>query len=222
MLKLDFLDSNYIDNRPISEKICEQLKIEILSGEIKRGQRITESSICEKYSVSRPPVREIMNRLAADGYISLIRNKGAVVEGFNAQVVDDLLYMRNHLYPQAVQWAIERITVDEFDLLRETIGFIRFYTKTGDVEKILKFCDGFNRIIYYATKNAELENAMIKYDFVIRHSIKHQRFPVNLLEILRDEYDAIFNAFLKRNVSQGTEAAQIHIFRSLLRLKAQK
>lgn len=222
MLKLDFLDNNYVDNRSLSEKVCEQLKIEILSGEIKPGRHLTEAYICEKYGLSRPPVREIINRLAAEGYISLIPNKGAVIEGFSSQIVDDLLYMRNNLYPQAVQWAIERMTVDEFDLLQETIGFIQFYTKTGDVEKILKFCDGFDRIIYYAAKNPELESVMLKYDFIIRHSTKQGSYPMNFLEILRDEYEAIFNAVRKRNVPQGTEAAQVHIFRSILRIKARK
>ncbi len=222
MLKLDFLENKYIDNRTVSEKVCDQLKVSILVGDLKHGRRLTEASICDKYGLSRPPVREIINRLAAEGYVRLIPNKGAVIEGFSPQLVDDLLYMRNHLYPQAVQWAIERITVDEFNLLQETIGFIQFYTKTGDVEKILKFCEGFDRIIYYSAKNPELQNAMLKYDFIIRHSAKLTRYPVNYLEILRDEYEAIFNAFRKRNVSQGTEAAQVHIFRSLLRIKAQK
>ena len=39
-------------------------------------------------------------------------------------------------------------------------------------------------------------------------------------EILQKECKAIFDAFRTRNVSQGEEAAQIHAFRSMLRIRS--
>ena len=220
MLKLDFLDNDYVDSRTPQEKAKEQIKIDILTRELKPGQRLGESRLCERYDLSRPPVREIMNQLASEGFIELIPNRGAFVREFDSRMLDDILYMKNLLYPQAVQWAIERITVDEFEVMLETFGFIQFYTPTGDIPKLEKFAKGFDCIIYDAAKNRELEQTLLKYDFIIEHTVKPTRYPVNYAEDLLQEYKAIYEAFRSRNSSKGTEAAQVHVFRSMLRIKS--
>lgn len=221
MLSLDFLDNNYTDDRSLSERAKEQIKIDILTREIRPGQRLIEQKLCERFDLSRPPIREIINQLAAEGYITLIPKRGAFVNSFDQRMLDDILNLKNLLYPQAVQWAIERITVDELEMLQETFGFIQFYTPTGDIPKLSKFIRGFNAIIYNATKNRELEDTLNKYDFIIEHAMRQTSMPVNYPETVLGEYKAIYEAFRTRNAAQGTEAAQIHVFRSMLRQKSQ-
>ncbi len=45
----------------LSEKIYYSLKKQILSGEIKPGQFITETNLARNFSVSRTPVREALS-----------------------------------------------------------------------------------------------------------------------------------------------------------------
>ena len=220
MIKPDFLDNDYIDRRSPQEKAKEQIKIDILNHDIKPGQRLGETSLCERFGLSRPPVREIINQLASEGYIRLIPNRGAFALDFDSRMFDDILIMRNLLYPQAVRWAIERINVDEFDLMTETFGFIQFYTPTGDIPKLEKFAKGFDMIIYDAAGNREIEESLLKYDFIVDHTAKQYRYPVNYPETILSEYKDIFEAFRTRNASQGMEAAQVHAFRSMLRIKS--
>ena len=116
MLNIDFLNNDYADNRTPAEKAREQIKISILNHELKPGQRLIENKLCDQYSLSRPPLREIINQLAAEGFVDLIPNRGAFVSEIDSRMLDDILYMKNLLYPQAVRWAVERITVDEMDV----------------------------------------------------------------------------------------------------------
>lgn len=220
MLNIDFLNNDYSDSRTPAEKAREQIKAAILSRELKPGQRLIEQKLCEHYSLSRPPLREVINQLAADGYVELIPNRGAFVADIDNRMLDDILSMKNLLYPQAVRWALERITVDEMDILQEVYGFIEFYYPTGDIPKLERFARGFDAVIYNASKNAEIEHSLLKYDFIIEHTMKLTRYPINYPEIIRNEYKAIFDAFRTRNVAQGEEAAQIHAFRSMLRIRS--
>ena len=220
MLNIDFLNNDYADTRTPAEKAGENIKIAILNREIKPGQRLIENKLCEQYSLSRPPLREIINQLAAEGYVELIPNRGAFAANIDSRMLDDILSMKNLLYPQAVRWAIERITVDEMEILQEVYGFIEFYAPTGDIPKLERFAEGFDAVIYDAAKNTELERSLLKYDFMIRHTSRMTRYPVNYAEILQKECKAIFDAFRTRNVSQGEEAAQIHAFRSMLRIRS--
>lgn len=220
MLNIDFLNNDYEDNRTAAEKAHEQIKISIITRELKPGQRLIEQKLCEKYSLSRPPLREIINQLAAEGFVELIPNRGAFVTEIDNRMLDDILYMKNLLYPQAVRWAIERITVDEMEVLQEVYGFIEFYAPTGDIPKLERFSRGFDAVIYDAAKNSEIERSLLKYDFIIEHTQRLMRYPVNYPEIIWQEYKAIFEAFRTRNSSQGEVAAQQHAFRSMLRIRS--
>ena len=49
------------------ELVFETLKREILDLELKPGQMISENEICERFGVSRTPVREAVRRLQERG-----------------------------------------------------------------------------------------------------------------------------------------------------------
>ena len=65
MLDLDFLNNNYQDNRPASEIVAESIAIDILTGVLRPGQRIIEHTLCDKYAMSRTPIRGILNQLSS-------------------------------------------------------------------------------------------------------------------------------------------------------------
>ena len=219
MISLDFLDNNYEDSRSESEKIEEKIAISILTKEYYPNQKLSEQKLCEKYNMSRIPIREILNRLSKDGFIELIPNRGAFVKDINDETLDELMQLKNLLYPQVLAWASERMTSEEFDILEETYGFIKFYAPTLDIDKCVNFARGFDKIMYYCSRNAEAEKIMNKIDFIIKYLKKDVILPINYIEQLYNEYTQIFEAVKIRNISQVMEAAQTRSFRQMLRFR---
>ncbi len=219
MLDLDFLNNNYQDNRPASEIVAESIAIDILTGVLRPGQRIIEHTLCDKYAMSRTPIRGILNQLSSFGLIHLIPNRGAFVTGVTERDIDDFFYMKSLLYPQCVKWAIERITTEEMAMLEETFDFMEFYTATEDFEKMKKINHGFEAIIYNASHNGELEKTLLRYDFFIRYANINIKYPLNYLPAVLEEHRAIFMAFKDKKPDAGYEAAQIHAYKSMLRRK---
>ena len=82
---------------------------------------MTEKSICEKYNVSRTPVREAFKQLEADGLIKNIPNRGAYVRGLTVRDISDLFDLRCIFEVQAVEWAIDRMSDEEIDKLKAEI-----------------------------------------------------------------------------------------------------
>ena len=119
MLRLDFLSNDYQDTRSSVEKTTDAIAIEILTGILRQGRHLAEQQLCERYQLSRTPIREVLKNLESLGLIELIPNRGAIVRGLPASALDDLFYMKALLYPQCVRWAIERITPDEFSMLED-------------------------------------------------------------------------------------------------------
>ena len=69
MMNLDFLSNDYQEKKTKAQKIEEEIKIEILSGRLRTGQRIVEQDLCDKYGISRTPIREAIRKLDAAGVL---------------------------------------------------------------------------------------------------------------------------------------------------------
>lgn len=219
MLKLDFLNNKYEDTRSPIEKAEEAIAIDILSGVLLPGRQIVEQNLCRRFGMSRTPIREVLVRLETKGLIEIIPNRGAFVLGLTPQELDDIFYMKSLLYPQCVRWAIERITAEEMEMLEETFSFMEFYTATEDYEKMNTINKGFESLIFHACHNRELEENLAKYDFFILHYNANISYPINYLSVVLEEHRAIMEGFRRSNPDLGAEAAQVHVFRSMLRRK---
>ena len=63
--------------------LYEDLKRQILTMELDPDEDLDEVSLCERYGLSRTPVREIFRRLAGEGYVDIRENSGARVVPMN-------------------------------------------------------------------------------------------------------------------------------------------
>ena len=219
IMNLDFLSNDYQEKKTKAQKIEEELKIEILSGKLRSGQRIVEQDLCDRYGISRTPIREILRRVEAEGLIETIPNRGAFVKGFTSRDIEDFYLMKTLLEVQCVRWAIDRITDDELDLLEQTFEFMEFYTMSEDLEKMLKINRGFDSIIYRACHNREVEKTLQRYNFYITYSSSHIHYPANYLDTVLEEHRAIFQAFKARDSEAGAKAAEIHMLKTMIRRK---
>lgn len=76
------------------ERAYEGIRAGLLKGDFPPGSFIEESVACEMTGVSRSPVREALNRLAAEGFLELHPRRGAMVRGLSATELRDLYEVR--------------------------------------------------------------------------------------------------------------------------------
>ena len=79
---------------PARVRITSILKKALMAGEYKSGQELSLTEVAEKLGVSRTPVREAFQALAADGLIELRPNKGAIVKTIDEKFIRDHYEMR--------------------------------------------------------------------------------------------------------------------------------
>jgi DNA-binding GntR family transcriptional regulator len=63
----------------LRQHVVDQLRDEIVSGELAPGTPIRTEAVMERFGVSNSPLREAFAQLAVEGLIEVYRNKGAVV-----------------------------------------------------------------------------------------------------------------------------------------------
>ena len=204
-------------NQPLSSTLFTAIQKDILSGQIRSGEKLTEQRICKQYDVSRTPVREALRQLEADGLIENIPHRGAFAIGLSRRDISDLFDLRALFEMKAVEWAIQRMSDEDVDRLRENVEFMEFYTLKGDTEKVLSFNSQFHDIIYKGTGNRMLYQTLHTYQTYLKHSAPPKTFTDDYLTTILSEHRAIFNAFESRNPIEGREAMQQHKEHSKLR-----
>jgi DNA-binding GntR family transcriptional regulator len=88
--------------RRAGAEIYERLKQDILTFGFRPGERLVELELCERYEVSRTPVREALRRLEDDGLIVARDKGGRIVKGLDISDYEDVYAVRALLETYAV------------------------------------------------------------------------------------------------------------------------
>lgn len=76
------------------EMVYEVLRREILDMVLKPGQSISENELCERFNVSRTPVREAISRLQEQDFVKNVPYSGTFVTLLNLNNIKQMIYMR--------------------------------------------------------------------------------------------------------------------------------
>ncbi|MEP2027319.1 MAG: GntR family transcriptional regulator [Paracoccaceae bacterium] len=99
---------------------ADSLKERILSLDIAPGSDLDEVALCTEYGVSRTPLREVLHRLAGDGYVRLEENRGAKVASMDIGVMRVFFQTAPLIYSTIARLAAENRTSWQIDTLRVT------------------------------------------------------------------------------------------------------
>ena len=79
-----------IDRNSLPDKIADDLRERILSGEMAEGETIRQEALAKEYEVSRMPVREALKRLDSEGLVQLTTNRGASVTKHSLREIGEI------------------------------------------------------------------------------------------------------------------------------------
>src|ERR1700730_2408141 len=101
-----------VESEPASlhADIVNELRDFIVEGHLTPGIRVPERELCEKFKISRTPLREALKVLAAEGLIELLPNRGARVRQFSEADIRNLFEVISGLDFVAGRMACARIT----------------------------------------------------------------------------------------------------------------
>ena len=67
-----------IVRRTLHDEVAGHLRAMLVEGRIPPGAKLNERELCQLLKVSRTPLREAIKRMAAEGLVDLLPNRGAV------------------------------------------------------------------------------------------------------------------------------------------------
>ena len=206
-----------VDERLLSleEKVYLQLEEEILSEKLTRGTSLGEIALSERLGVSRTPIRSAIHRLAEDGLVKTITNRGAVVVGINRDDLIDIYRIRVRLEGLASATAAERISEEGLREITESVELAEFYINKKDTERLKELDSEFHETIYKESGNRLLFKTLSELHRKIKAYRKLSLTVPGRLERSVYEHKEILEAIAAGNAQEADRLTSLHIERAL-------
>jgi DNA-binding GntR family transcriptional regulator len=210
----DLLNEDNVGRLSLTSKIFNVIRDDILNGKYTEGEKLVEAKLAEELGVSRTPVREALKQLELDGIVENIPNRGVVVKGITKQDIQDIFTIRRAIEGIAATWAVERITDQELQDLKETYELMEFYTFKKDLDKFAEQNTRFHETIYRATKSRYLEQVLKDFQYYMKQSRKKSLEIEGRMQNALQEHKEILDAFLERDKERAERALTMHVSNS--------
>jgi DNA-binding GntR family transcriptional regulator len=143
-----------------AEQIYQRVKSMAMTFEIRPGERVNEVGIAKSLSVSRTPLREALNRLFVEGFLTRAPNRGFTGRPLDAKQVFDLYELRRALEKSIVAIACERATDEELLELERFVRASKDRPEDTNASALLGLDEEFHERIAQLTRNEEMVRAL--------------------------------------------------------------
>lgn len=138
----------------------DDLKRAILTLERQPGSALEESELCDKYGLSRTPLREVLQQLSGEGYATLQLNRGARVSDMTHYTLRDFFLAAPLIYSAILRLAAQNATAGQITDLKEAQEAFRSALTSGDVTERALTNDQFHRITGQMAGNCYLQASL--------------------------------------------------------------
>jgi DNA-binding GntR family transcriptional regulator len=145
--------SHAIERRSLHGELVERLRALITVGELPNGEKVPERDLCQRFGVSRTPLREALKVLASEGVVTLRPNRGAVVNGLTARDLADAFPVMGALEALAGEIACRMITDGELAKIRAAHETMVVHWRRGELQPYFALNRAIHEAIIEATRN---------------------------------------------------------------------
>ncbi|ARP85620.1 GntR family transcriptional regulator [Bordetella genomosp. 9] len=150
--------------------LYETVKTMAVQFQFKPGQRINEVELARQLNVSRTPLREVLNQLMVEGFVTRAVNRGFIGRPLDAKQIHSLYEFRSVLECGIVRVACQRATDEQLAVLRAAVQASRDVPEDADATRLLALDESFHVSLARLTGNEEfvrsLESVNARIHFV--------------------------------------------------------
>lgn len=199
--------------------VYEQLREQILSLELKPGAPLEEAKLAQALGGSRTPLREALIRLAAEGLVEVLPNRGARVSGMELPQLQEHLEAFELLQRTATVLAAQRRPVAAIAELRRLCDAFEQRHAEGDVSGMIEANWDFHHAIGVACGNRYIERM---YDTTLTDGLRISRlamafecygsneaYSLHMNDILR-EHRELVDVIERRDAAAAADLSDSH------------
>ena len=180
----------------LHEETVSRLRALIIEGSLRPGSRIDERELCQRFGISRTPLREALKVLASEGLVELLPHRGSRVTRLSATELRDAFEIVASLEALAGELACRRITDAQIDEIAAVHARMEEHYRRGELTEYFACNQSIHEAINRAAGNAQLtemyalvSNRVRRARYMANHSPERwadaMREHVEILDALR-------------------------------------
>jgi DNA-binding GntR family transcriptional regulator len=205
-------DGDKISSTSLASEVFDRLRNEILLGKLRPNEQLIEIDLAERLQVSRTPVRESLQRLAAEGLIISNRRRWQVYE-HSQDEIREIYEARLALEGYAAKLACERATDEQIAEIAELHSHRaeQLLVRTTLVEAN----DRFHGLIARSAGNARLSGLIERNRLYYFNNRVASLYNEHDLAVSGEQHQAIVDALLKRDGDEAERVTRAHVQNAL-------
>jgi DNA-binding GntR family transcriptional regulator len=205
-------------HQPRANAVVEHLRTEILTGNLKPGDRIRQEAIAQAMGTSRIPVREALSRLQNEGLVTLTSHVGARVAELDVAELDEVYQIRERLEPLAIAESAPRLTNAQLQGLAD---YVEQMEACADVSDPSEWVDLDRRFHLASYAGCRMPRLLDMIDGLWNATQQYRRAYTRLPErfaLAHQEHRLILEALERRDAQNAELLSLMHIRRTRLTL----
>tara|TARA_B100001142_G_scaffold236773_2_gene235239 strand:+ start:99 stop:794 length:696 start_codon:yes stop_codon:yes gene_type:complete len=199
------------DNSTLHGDLVANIRELIIEGDLEPGAKVPERVLCERYSVSRTPLREALKTLASEGLLELLPHRGAWVARLTAEDVDQMFPIMGALEALSGELACQNLTEEQFAEIQALhYQMVLHYTR-----RQLKLYFQVNQEIHEKILSASANPLLLQMYQTLAGRIRRARYVANMSDKrwtqAVKEHEEILNALSKRDGTALSDVLKRHL-----------
>lgn len=195
----------------LHEDVANKLRALIFDGKLADETRIPEKQLCERFGISRTPLREALKVLAQEGLISLLPNRGARVVKLKPSDIDEVFPVMGALEAVAGEAACRFITDEEIAEIRALHYQMALHHTRGERADYFRLNQQIHEKILKAARNPTLSQVYKSLSLRIRRARYVANIPRQRWDQAMQEHETILEALAARDGTRLAGLLKTHL-----------
>jgi len=201
-----------IPRQSLTSAVANKLRDQIIRGEIAEGAQLRQDAIASRYQVSRIPVREALRQLDAEGLITILPNRGAIVPVLSPDEIEELFTIRALLEPEVLKASIPRLTPADIAQAEAVLHkFEADLKKEQHVESWGRMNWHFHSILYSRANRSHFMAIIRNVNNNAERYTRLQLYLTHGMKRANEEHHEILELCRKRAVAEACNLLRQHI-----------
>jgi DNA-binding GntR family transcriptional regulator len=192
-----------------SDHVATALRNAIVDGVMPAGEPLKQDEIAARFQVSKIPVREALKRLEAEGLVTFVQNRGAVVAIMSTEEIGEYLDIRCVLEAKAAELSAPHVTQGTLELAQRYLDTFKEEDSPREWANLNWY---FHSTLYRDANRpilmGELRTLYNKLERYIRTLLALHQGETPKTHI---EHAAILEAFSRRDAKAASDLTRTHV-----------
>ena len=204
-----------IDRSSLHEEVVARLRAAIVDGDLEPGSRVNERQLCERFGVSRTPLREALKVMASEGLVVLLPNRGARVAKLSPRDIEDTFAVMACLEALSGELACQRVGADTLAEIRALHYEMLAHHARRDLAAYYRLNERIHQMILCASENPVLIATHAGLALRIRRARYNADMPHAWWDQAVREHEQILDALTRRDGAALAALLRRHLERKI-------